>query len=243
MLDSKIVEYIRTLLAGGHGTIAKAEVTEKLPFLGEAEIVRILREHAPEIHESEVGGIPCWRDVAAGLPEDFSARVTEIVETLRLIERPVTSDTLDLALSLAYRENFRETYALTDGSVFRRVVEAAFKGEGELFPRRVTSSVRNSPPPEGVPTTLTGRRLPTRFRDLGIPIGAELVFVHDASIVCVVANDSNKVFYKGEVMVISALAIKLMGGPQQGAAHFTYEGETLWDRRLRLEKEALDANR
>jgi hypothetical protein len=119
----------------------------------------------------------------------------------------------------------------------------AFKGEGEIYPRRVTTSNRNSPPPEGVPTTPTGRRTPTRFHDLGVPLNAELVFVQDNAITCSVADDCNKVRYKDEILPITKLATKLMGGSRNGFEHFRYEDETLWERRLRIEREAFDGNR
>ena len=44
--------------------------------------------------------------------------------------------------------------------------------------------------------------------------------------------------YDGKAWAISALAMHLLdGSPANGFYHFSYEGETLWDRRLRLERE------
>jgi hypothetical protein len=78
----------------------------------------------------------------------------------------------------------------------------------------------------------------TRFRGLGVPIGAELGFTKDSHITCTVLDDSNQVEYNGKAWAISALAMYLLGvSVANGFAYFSYEGETLWERRLRLERE------
>ena len=76
------------------------------------------------------------------------------------------------------------------------------------------------------------------FGRLGIPIGAELVFIHDTSIKVVVADEKRTVTYNGEDWSLSALARELLHKTSKlnGAKYFTYNGETIWDSRNRLEE-------
>jgi hypothetical protein len=89
--------------------------------------------------------------------------------------------------------------------------------------------------------SVTGKRVRspnTRFANLGVPIGAELVFKKDSHITCTVRDDSNQVEYEGKVWAISSLANHLLdASAENGFEHFNYEGETLWCRRLRLERD------
>jgi hypothetical protein len=244
--DELVAVYIVQLLKEEHGTVAKDEVAKRLCFLEETQIERCLRKHATNVYEVEVGGIPCWRDATAGLPDNLALRLTDIVDTLRLIERSVTYETLDLALSLAYREKFREVHGLGDNAVFRRVVEANYKGAGKVFTRRDGGSgalYRNQPVPEGVATTPSGKRTPTRFRDIGLPVGTVLTFVRDHSISCTVVDGANKVRYRDEIFSISTLSLKVLqeAGERKlahgvaGPKYWLYGDETLWERRLRME--------
>ena len=76
------------------------------------------------------------------------------------------------------------------------------------------------------------------FAKLGIPVGAELVFVHDPSIKVVVANEKRTVIYNNEEWSLSALATILLkrNSGVQGTLHFSYNGETISDLRNRLEE-------
>ena len=82
------------------------------------------------------------------------------------------------------------------------------------------------------------RRSPTRFRDLHVPVGTKLAFTKNSHITCAVLDDANHVGYEGNLWTISALAERLLKvSSAQGFRFFSYEGETLWERRLRLERE------
>ncbi len=91
---------------------------------------------------------------------------------------------------------------------------------------------------EEIETESHERRENFSFAKCGIPVGAELTFSHDPSILCTVA-DERRVSYHGEMRSMSGLARELLGskGPVQGTLYFTYEGELLTDRRNRLERE------
>ncbi len=84
----------------------------------------------------------------------------------------------------------------------------------------------------------TARRGPFKFSDCDIPIGEKIVFVKDRSIEAVVVDDRH-IEYNKETTSLSALAKRLMGFNRtpQGPIWFTYKGEILSDRRLRLEQE------
>jgi hypothetical protein len=52
-----------------------------------------------------------------------------------------------------------------------------------------------------------------------------------------VIDESNQVKYGGKTWAISGLAKHLLGGNRNGFCHFSYDGEILWDRRLRFKRE------
>ena len=81
------------------------------------------------------------------------------------------------------------------------------------------------------------------FKAVGIPIDAELTFSKNPNQKVTVKSEKNIVELKGEKMSISTAALELLKKygfdwkSAQGAAFFIYEGETLKDRRERLENE------
>ena len=77
----------------------------------------------------------------------------------------------------------------------------------------------------------------TNFGLLSIPVGSELVYINDTSVVCTVADASNKVMYKNKEYSISGLAMELRGYHINGYLCFMFEDETLWERRQRLHPE------
>ena len=83
----------------------------------------------------------------------------------------------------------------------------------------------------------TARRGPFSFKDCGIPVGAELVYVGNPAVVVTVLDDRH-VQYGKETTSLSGLAQRLRGydHPTQGPLHFKYKGETLDALRRRLGK-------
>jgi len=78
---------------------------------------------------------------------------------------------------------------------------------------------------------------------IGIGVGAELVFSGDDSIKAKVAPDS-KIEFNGKIVSLSAAAKEILTAKGKysnvsGSIYWTYEGETLEERRLRLEEEEL----
>lgn len=82
------------------------------------------------------------------------------------------------------------------------------------------------------------KRAAFNFKMVNIPAGAELKFIRDESITCVVAPDQKHVIFKGEEVSISAAAQEALGykWQVQGPAYWTYNGEILDERRTRLEE-------
>lgn len=77
------------------------------------------------------------------------------------------------------------------------------------------------------------------FKMVDIPPGAELKFIRDENIICTVAPDQKHVVFRGEEMSTSEAAGKALGSKwwMQGPAYWTYDGETLDERRMRMEED------
>lgn len=80
------------------------------------------------------------------------------------------------------------------------------------------------------------RRAVFNFKMADIPVGAELSYVNDENIKAKVV-DNKLIEMDGEVTSLSASAQKLLGYSYQvqGTVYWMYEGETLDERRRRLE--------
>lgn len=82
------------------------------------------------------------------------------------------------------------------------------------------------------------RRAVFNFKMANIPVGAELVFVNNENVRAKVV-DNKLIEINGEVTSLSASAQKILGYPYQvqGTIYWMYEGETLDERRRRIELE------
>ena len=80
-------------------------------------------------------------------------------------------------------------------------------------------------------------RAPKCFRT-NIRIGSELYFINDAGIKAKVV-DNKRIEVNGEITSLSSSAQKILGysNQVQGTIYWMYEGETLDERRRRLESE------
>ncbi len=218
------------------GTLTLHEIEQAMPHLT-AEALESIRAHfLPEIHAAEVGGVPCWRSAEAiFLPDDFSEKLTTAVDTMVALNEKVSTVKLEFALNLFYRARFREEYALLDNDAFMSVCAKHYQGNHDVFPNKKQIRVKANN------SSVQGKRVRspnTRFRIIDVPIGAELVFTKDIHITCTVLDDSNQVSYDGKSWSVSALATHLLeASAVNGYCYFSYEGELLWDRRLRLSRD------
>lgn len=226
-LEDALVELsalITERLEEAGGALALQEILKTIPHMT-LEIAENIRMHfLPEVHKVEIGGMPCWCNTETlPLPDDFGEKLTSIVATLNELKEKVSVAKLEFSLNLFYRIRFREEYALLDNDTFMHICNKHYHGGNTIFKSARKKRARNPN---------------TRFCDLGVPIGAELVFTRDSEIICTVSNDCNKVKYNGNIWAISTLATYLLGGVSaNGFSLFSYKGETLWERRLRLEQE------
>lgn len=238
-LDARLAAISETIaewLDEVDGTLALNEIEEAMPHLTAEALNGIRISFLPEVHEVEIGGLPCWRRAEAiPLPDDFAEQLTTAVNTLVALGEKVSVKNLQFALNLSYRIHFREEYGLQAKRTFMRVCADYYQGPDDVFPKTRPPRARTS---NVSPVGKRVRRPNTRFGNLGVPIGAELVFAKDGRTTCTVLDDSNQVEYKGEAFAISKLAMRLLDASvANGFRHFSHEGENLWERRKRLERE------
>lgn len=90
---------------------------------------------------------------------------------------------------------------------------------------------------EAEKTRETSRKPPFRFSMVGLKPGDRVAFAGDPSKAATVVDD-RRVEYGGVTTSLSSLAESLTGSghAMQGPLYFTYDGETLADRRNRMEK-------
>ena len=236
-LDERLAatsQMIAEYLEASDGTLASNEIEKLTPHVT-PEALEIIREQfLQDVHATEIGGVPCWRSAEAILlPEDFSEKLTTIVDTLVALDEKVSAKNLEFSLNLLYRTHFRNEHALTDNHAFMRVCAKYYQGRNDVLSSGAKSKVSNRT------AAVPGRRIRgavTRFGNIGVPVGAELVLTNDRRITCTVLDDSNHVECDGKSWTISALAGHLLAlSAVNGYTVFSYQGETLWDRRLRLE--------
>jgi hypothetical protein len=81
------------------------------------------------------------------------------------------------------------------------------------------------------------KRAVFNFKMVDIPVGAELIFSRDENIKAKVV-DNRSIDFNGEITSLSNSAQKILGYNYgiQGTAYWTYEGETLDERRKRFEE-------
>ena len=72
------------------------------------------------------------------------------------------------------------------------------------------------------------RRPPVNFSKCGIPVGAELVFIDDPTVVAKVVSD-RKVEYNGEITSLSSISDSIKGYSTPGPSFFTYNGKKVSD--------------
>lgn len=72
------------------------------------------------------------------------------------------------------------------------------------------------------------KKPPVNFSKCNIPVGAELVFVDDASVKVTVV-DERKVLYNDELTSLSAVAKSIKGYSCAGPSYFMYNGELVCD--------------
>lgn len=70
------------------------------------------------------------------------------------------------------------------------------------------------------------KRPPVNFAKCNIPVGAELIFIEDSSVIARVVDD-RKVQYNDEITSLSAISDRIKGYSTSGPTFFTYNGKTI----------------
>ncbi|NTW46266.1 MAG: GIY-YIG nuclease family protein [Candidatus Moranbacteria bacterium] len=120
----------------------------------------------------------------------------------------------------------------------------------EIAPERAVAALRlaeveNVTPKKDIVETIEdqqalnqarARRPDFRFKMVDIPVGAELEFSRDKSIKATVL-ENGQINFNGEIITLSRAAQKILGLSYgvQGPAYWMYDGETLDERRKRME--------
>ena len=216
------------------GVLVVDDLDETMPHLTYKALNAVRAQFLPDIHESEVAGLPCWCSAGAiQLPDDFPAKVTTAVDTLEYIGEKVSLKNLEFALNLFYGFRFRQEHALPADAAFLQLCARHYQGDSDAFSTQAHKSAKKRP------TSCRRARSPnSRFDSLDIPVGSVLSFTRKPSITCTVLDAANQVKYDGKTWSISKLACHLLGVPAaNGFWHFSFEGETLLKRRSRFEKQ------
>jgi hypothetical protein len=110
---------------------------------------------------------------------------------------------------------------LLEPSLRSGVVEAVSQAELDRINGVVQAGLQSS-------GNVVKKKSNNTFKDLGVPVGAELVFKNGTE-VCVVFDDINQVIFNGDVdsRSISRLATTLNGYPSNGFDFFSYDGKIL----------------
>lgn len=169
----------------------------------------------------------------AALPFEYEIYATyETSEQLEDKKLHELIDTLNPKLRLAKNREFfamsaekayrlLEAIAIISGSADKLKRVVPMQGEGAVSSTRKQSHCQGN----------SGRkqRPAINFQKCGIPVGAELVFIDDASVrATVVDAEKNKVEYNGETTSLSPPAEKFRNvSAIQGASVFTYNGKKI----------------
>jgi len=115
------------------GMLPFQEIEQEMPYLTAEALERIRMQLLPEIHKIEVSDMPCWCTAAViSLPDDFSEKLTSIIDTLVVLEEKVSVGNIEFALNLFYRTSFRKQYDLLDNDTFIKVCMKNYQGENAI---------------------------------------------------------------------------------------------------------------
>jgi len=174
-----------------------------------------------------------------GVPLPFECLYAAEVEDAKKVE-----DVLHAAFDCD-RPNKKREFFRTDPDRIITILKAFAKSDASAMAKKELNSITAPEDKKAIvhaaeANAARGSRY--SFKDVDIPLGAELVFVHDETKKCTVVAD-NKVEYDGEHCSLTALAKKLRIAVGYGDYNvpgpkcFLYEGERLSDRRDRMEME------
>ena len=180
---------------------------------------------------------------STAVPLSFRVYATLTVENPREIEQRVHAlfDLIDDSLhSIEKTEHgkkrVREFFQVSPSKAYSVLEQVASLNNNLQNLKRIAPSEEEQKEDD---IAQTSRRTKMTFKNLKIPVGAELTYIYDETKKCIVKDNKRTVEYEGKETSLSALAQKLGNSKYkpQGTSYWEYEGETLLERRLRMEKE------
>ena len=180
---------------------------------------------------------------STAVPLSFRVYATLTVENPREIEQRVHAlfDLIDDSLhSIEETEHgkkrVREFFQVSPSKAYSVLEQVASLNNNLQNLKRIAPSEKEQKEDD---IAQTSRRTKMTFKNLKIPVGAELTYIYDETKKCTVKDNKRTVEYEGKETSLSALAQKLGNSKYQpqGTSYWEYEGETLLERRLRMEKE------
>lgn len=178
------------------------------------------------------------------LPFSFRAYATYETEDLDVVEKAIHTliDMIDYDLRAREEVGFgrvrkREFFALDAENAFEILLQiATLRGDEENVSRfELTAEERIEEQTAKEVEKRVKRSRALSFSEYGIPIGSELSFTNDPSIIVKVIGD-RKIEYQGKEYSMSGLAEELMNVESvQGPLYFKYNGKVLTEIRRELE--------
>ena len=124
---------VSAMVEAAGGALRNSDALAELPHLDGESLAVVMKKFAPDIHEVDLDGEQGWQRVdAIHLPDDFSDKLTRILERMLELDFKATLDSVNFALSMEYGVHFRKEHALEDDVLFRRVVEKHYKGAEKI---------------------------------------------------------------------------------------------------------------
>lgn len=162
----------------------------------------------------------------SGLPDPYHVYATyKVKKRLEDLKLHKLIDSLDSDLRHAKNKEFYEMTPEKAYAILSAIAE--INGDEDLlvlnpyqddfFAKKDTPEADDSDKPKP-------RKPPVNFAKCGIPVGAQLVFTEDPSVVCTVVNE-RKVEYNGKITSLSAISDAIKGHSTQGPSYFTYNGK------------------
>lgn len=228
-------------MLGEYGEIwPESLLREDFANLDAASLETLRQNYFPQAYARVINGQTEWSlPESIGLPEDFSEKITYVIDVLCKLNRNLGAETLGNALDILYGLDFRREHGVADAAIFLDQCAKAYAGQENVRPEYAYKRLRRR-----VTTGERTRGKDTNFKDLGIPPGSILRLCKDPSVTCEVADETRLVRHDGEVTPISTLARKLLNAADgvNGFREFSYEGESLTKRRRRLNQASTHAN-
>ena len=175
----------------------------------------------------------------SGLPDPYHVYATyKVKKRLEDLKLHKLIDSLDSDLR---HTNNKEFYEMTPEKAYGILSAIAeINGDEDLLTFNPMNDDYFTEKDNG-PTSPTEEKKEKRskltFKMLGIPIGSELVYKDDSTVIIKTVNDGSNVEYKGQIYSISGLVTLLKnGGSWRGGDYFLYNGKKLTKIRKELEE-------